>query len=95
MIISNAEIARVLELVRHRADEWPKAEPLLGWCDPTTEDLSLRVRLVLIKSLQEMLAAGMYEIPPELVAEKIIGRAICDQVRHCCDDLERDAAAAR
>ena len=42
-------------------------------------------RLSRIRRLRQMLAAGTYSIPPEQVATKMIGRAICDQVAHLVD----------
>jgi hypothetical protein len=85
MIVSNAEIARVLELVRIQSGDGPQPVNPYAGDQPSQVGLSPPVRVFLISSLREMLAAGVYEIPPELVAEKIIGRAICDQVRYLCE----------
>ncbi len=42
-------------------------------------------RLSRVIRLRQMLDAGTYSIPPDLVATKMIGRAICDQVAHLVD----------
>lgn len=42
--------------------------------------LSPEVRIVRIKSLREMLTGDAYDLPPEMLADKMIGRALCDQI---------------
>ena len=42
--------------------------------------LSPEIRTVRIKSLRELLSGDGYDIPPEMLADKMIGRALCDQI---------------
>ncbi len=38
-----------------------------------------------VRRLQELLADGAYPVPPDQIAGKMIGRAICDQVSRVFD----------
>ncbi|GAB4250885.1 MAG: hypothetical protein Kow00122_08500 [Thermoleophilia bacterium] len=87
MIVSNQEILRVLSLNQRMAGAAPapaaSPQPLAdngpaGGQDPLW-------RLAKIRHLRSMLATGRYTITPDVVAEKMIGRALCDQVARFYD----------
>lgn len=87
MIVSNQEILRVLSLNQRMAGAAPALPPSLqplldngpaGGQNPTW-------RLAKIRHLRSMLVTGRYTITPDIVAEKMIGRALCDQVARFYD----------
>jgi hypothetical protein len=86
MIVSSTEIARVLDLARRSL--LPQ-EAILA-CDHSpmgypAEAPGLGRNRVHLQDVQQRLAAGAYDVPPDLLAEKMIGRAICDQTSKLCD----------
>jgi hypothetical protein len=96
VIVSNIEITRVISLARGMplavvAMAAECAAPVL----PPVSRSSLTLgpaagqdrefRHTRVRDLQQMLAEGGYAVPPDQVAGKMIGRAICDQVSRLFD----------
>ncbi|GAB4252237.1 MAG: hypothetical protein Kow00129_13090 [Thermoleophilia bacterium] len=86
MIISQQEIRNVLDLTAPAtggagaAGAAPPARERGRTVAQRGRGYDSSTRSVRIKSLKEMLAAGAYEIPEDMLADKIIGRALCDQI---------------
>ncbi len=82
MIISTDQILKCLHYLSapdSREPTNPETQPR-GGGKAGPHGLSPEVRTVRIKSLRELLSGDGYEIPPEMVADKMIGRALCDQI---------------
>jgi hypothetical protein len=80
MIVSDAEIRHALELTR------PLPRPAAGRAHPMAPDPD--ARLTRLEGLRKRLRAGTYEVEPGTVAEKMIGRAIVDQIAHLLDGAD-------
>lgn len=92
MIVSELEIHKVIDLLirptpqprlRTLADGAPCADaetigPLQRICVEEGRDGRL-------DSLRYLLSRGKYDVAPSMVADKIVGRAICDQVARLYD----------
>jgi hypothetical protein len=96
MIVSAQEITRVICLTVHDSATGVARPTICAVAAPTTgrargvstwpaagQDHGFRLCRVI--RLRQMLDAGEYSIPPDQVATKMIGRAICDQVAHLVD----------
>ncbi len=80
MIISTDQILKCLHyLSAPDAREQLRTQPG-GGGNAGPHGLSPEIRTVRIKSLRELLSGDGYEIPPEMLADKMIGRALCDQI---------------
>jgi hypothetical protein len=98
MIISDAEIRNALELTRpRRRTRVPVMSPDLPIHDPASPSKvgpahpmapDPDVRIARLKGLRERLRAGTYDVVPDSVAEKMIGRAIVDQIAQLVDRAE-------
>jgi hypothetical protein len=101
MIVSSCEIHRVISLVHARPFSPMAAVPdrpiMHPFPDPPPDRAPLcpervalpgqdrRWRDTRILDLRKRLVAGRYAITPDVVADKIIGRALCDQVSRLYD----------
>lgn len=79
MIVSEIEILKVLGLVA--------GEPLCrpAPARPTTTVTPANDRYLRLRDLRCLVDRGEYQITPVVVAEKMVGRAICDQVARLYD----------
>jgi hypothetical protein len=85
MIISDTEISKVLELNR----PGPHARvmiPSRNRAHPMAPDPGLRVTR--LRGLRERLRTGTYQVEPDTIADKMIGRAIVDQIAQLVDRAE-------
>jgi hypothetical protein len=96
LIVSDQEIARALELVCSASPDETADEPTVsGWPGAFLRTPTY-LHHVHLRSLRQMLAQGLYRIPPDLLAEKMIGRAICDQTSRVFDGgQDRPPSAGR
>jgi hypothetical protein len=84
MIVSEAEIRHVLELTRPgRLATLPAAG-----AHPMAPDPALR--LARLRGLRDQLRAGTYDLEPDSVADKMIGRAIVDQIAQLVDEADEN-----
>ncbi|MHB9150513.1 MAG: hypothetical protein ACYC33_10635 [Thermoleophilia bacterium] len=79
MIVSEIEILKVLGL---RTGE-PLCRPAPA--SPTTTVMPADERCLRLRDLRCLLDRGEYQVTPVVVAEKMVGRAICDQVARLYD----------
>ena len=90
MIVSEAEIRKVLELTRpgQTDDPLPPVDQAGACTDapPTAPDPN--VRLARLLRLRDTLRSGTYYLEPDSVAEKMIGRAIVDQIAQLVDKAD-------
>jgi Anti-sigma-28 factor, FlgM len=85
MIISDTEISKVLELNR----PGPHACTMISSrnrAHPMAPDPGLR--LTRLRGLREKLRAGTYHLEPDTIADKMIGRAIVDQIAQLVDRVD-------
>lgn len=79
MIVSEIEILKFLGL---RAGE-PLCTP--GPARSATTTAAANERYLRLRDLRSLVDRGQYQITPVVVAEKMVGRAICDQVARFYD----------
>ncbi len=79
MIVSEIEIRKVIGLQAPKPEEHPAPAQLEAYVAPAHQR---HLRLLDIRGL---LDRGEYRITPLVVAEKMVGRAICDQVARLYD----------
>jgi len=87
LIVSNEEIRRVLALASSlriatrrqtvAATAAMSGQPSLSLPSTSSADES---RLSRVCALRDLVAEGAYELNPDMIADKIIGRAVCDQI---------------
>jgi hypothetical protein len=77
MIVSDAEISKVLELNRPGPHACTTTSSR-NRAHPMAPDPGLRVTR--LRGLRERLRAGTYKVEPDTIADKMIGRAIVDQI---------------
>ncbi len=80
MIVSEIEIRKVIELRTPRRPEEHPAPAQIVTCAVPADQRHLRVL-----DIRNLLNRGEYRITPLVVAEKMVGRAICDQVARLYD----------
>ena len=92
MIVSELEIHKVIDLVA-RPTHPSALSALIGTrlpgrtsTRPAGGICSDDGRTGRLDSLRFLLARGQYEVSPNMVADKMVGRAICDQVARLYDN---------
>ena len=79
MIVSEIEILKVLGLIGSMPTDRPAPTPTVVATPPVNE------RCLRLRDLRFLLDRGEYQVTPVVVADKMVGRAICDQVARLYD----------
>lgn len=79
MIVSEIEIRKVIELLAAKPGGHSAPARLVTCAAPAHQ------RYLRLLDLRGLLDRGEYDVTPVVVAEKMMGRAICDQVARLYD----------
>ena len=90
MIVSEAEIRKVLELTRpgQTGDPVPTTDQSGTCAEVPRPAPDPDIRLTRLRRLRDRLRRGTYDVEPDSVADKMIGRAIVDQIAQLVDEAD-------